>query len=86
MALDLATAQTHLDEWLAADSAVSAGRSYTIGSGESTRILTLEDSIKISEKIDYLQTEVAQLKASDSAGADDYARHSPGVRVARWTR
>lgn len=82
MALDLTTAQAHLDAWLAADLAVSAGRSYTIGD----RTLTRENAENIREQIDYWQSKVAQVAAQAAAGTDDYARHQPGVRVARWTR
>ena len=35
--MDSATAQAHLDVWLAADLAVGAGQSYTIGNRSLTR-------------------------------------------------
>lgn len=35
--MDSATAQTHLDAWLAADLAVAQGQSYTIGNRSLTR-------------------------------------------------
>ena len=35
--MDSATAQAHLDQWLAADLAVAGGQSYTIGNRSLTR-------------------------------------------------
>lgn len=82
MALDITTAQAHLDAWIAADLAVSQGRVITI-EGES---ITRESAHRVREQIDFWESKVAQIKAQLSAGSEDYARHQPGVRVARWTR
>ena len=49
MGLDLATAQTRLDEWLAADSAVAGGQSYSIGGRSMTRAHAAE----IRKNIDF---------------------------------
>lgn len=80
--LTLTTAQAHLDAWYAADLAVSQGRTVAM-EGES---LTRESADRIRQQIEFWEAKVAQIKAQASAGSDDYARHQPGVRVARWTR
>lgn len=82
MALDLTTAQAHLDAWLAADLAVSQGRAISM-EGES---LSRESADRIREQVEFWESKVAQIKAQASAGSDDFARNQPGVRVARWTR
>ena len=82
MALDLATAQTQLDAWIAADLAVSKGLRYQIGD----RMLTRENAKEVREQIAHWNSIVSQLQAIASSGSDDYARNQPGIRVARWTR
>jgi len=57
--LDLATAQAHLDQWIAADLAVATGQSYTIGG----RSLTRANAAEISKKIDYWNRWVQRLSA-----------------------
>jgi len=55
----LAEAQAHLALWLAADSAVATGQSYTIG----TRSLTRANSKEIAERIAYWRREVDRLES-----------------------
>lgn len=55
--LTLVQAEAHLAAWLAADTAVASGQSYTIGS----RSLTRANASEIRENIDYWQTKVNQL-------------------------
>lgn len=49
MPLTLATAQTQLDLWIAADSAVAQGQSYSIGA----RSLSRANAAEITNKINY---------------------------------
>lgn len=49
--MDLQTAQQHLDDWLAADRAISTGQSYSIGG----RSLTRADAETILNRITYWQ-------------------------------
>ena len=72
--MDLATAQAHLDAWLAADLAVASGRSHQIDG----RSLTNEDAGTIRAQIEYWQRAVNNLNAA-AVGA------RLGVRIARWT-
>lgn len=55
--LDLATAQAHLDQWIAADLAVANGQSYTIGG----RSLTRANAAEIRKNIDYWNRWVQRL-------------------------
>ena len=57
--LDLATAQAHLDQWIAADLAVVTGQSYTIGG----RSLTRANAAEIRKNIDYWNRWVQRLSA-----------------------
>ncbi|MGI9548707.1 MAG: DUF6148 family protein [Bdellovibrionales bacterium] len=77
--MDLATAQTHLDAWLAADLRVATGQSYTISSGGSTRVLTRADAGEIKNRIAYWQNVVDTLTAQASGAK------SPGIKIARWS-
>ena len=57
--LDLATAQAHLDQWIAADLAVAGGQAYTIGG----RSLTRANAAEIRKNIDYWNRWVQRLSA-----------------------
>ena len=59
MAMTLATAQTHLDAWTAADLAVSTGQAYSIGG----RSLTRASAGEIREQLTYWQRIVDRLTA-----------------------
>ena len=72
--MDLSTAQTHLDAWLAADLAVAQGRTVQIDG----RSLSHEDAVKIRSQIEYWQRAVNNLTAA-AAGA------RLGVRIAHWS-
>lgn len=74
MAMDLSTAQAHLDAWLAADLAVATGQSYQIDG----RMLTRAHASEIRTNVTYWQRAVAALTA-EAAGAS-----SGGVRIASW--
>lgn len=80
MAIDLTTAQTHLDAWVAADLAVSKGQAYTIGN----RSLTKADAATIREQIEWWQSKVNILTAQGAAGVNDYAYANPGVKLATF--
>jgi hypothetical protein len=56
--MDLQTAQKHLDDWLAADRAISTGQSYSVGG----RSLTRADAETILSRITYWQRVVDGLK------------------------
>lgn len=62
-AITLALAQSQLDTWIAADTAVASGQSYEIAG----RRLVRANAAEITAKIDYWATKVTDLTAS-SAG------------------
>lgn len=51
-----AAAQTHLDEWMAADSAVSKGQAYSIGG----RSLTRANAAEIRANIEFWDRQVTR--------------------------
>lgn len=57
--ITLDQAEAQLAVWLAADSAVASGQSYTIG----IRSLTRANAKEISEKIDYWENKVQKLSS-----------------------
>ena len=69
--MDLQTAQEHLDDWLAADKAVSTGSSYSIGG----RSLTRADADTILNRITYWQRVVDGLMSSSD---------TPGIVTPSW--
>ncbi len=73
--MDQATAQTHLDTWLAADTALATAKSYTIGN----RTLTRADLAEVRDHVAYWQR-VVDTFASHSAGVKN-----PGIKVAKWS-
>jgi len=79
--MDVSTAQTHLDAWLAADLAVAAGQSYSIGD----RALTRADAPTIRSRIVYWTRVVNTLTAQSSAAADTFAANNPGVARASFS-
>lgn len=58
--ITLAQAEAHLALWLEADEAVSSGQSYTYGS----YVLTLADSKKIKDNLEYWDSKVRALSNS----------------------
>lgn len=72
---DLATATEHRDAWLAADTAIAVGKSYTIGN----RQLTRSDSEEVKKMLTYWQSRVKSLTAAANG------MKNPGVAVARWS-
>lgn len=60
--IDLATAQEHLEAWLAADLAVSKRQSYSING----RSLTAADAGDIRGRIEYWQGQVQRLSVPAS--------------------
>lgn len=79
--MDVSTAQTHLDAWLAADLAVSKGQSYSIGN----RSLNKADAEHIRNQIDYWTRVVNTLTAQAAADSDSFAANNPGVARASFT-
>lgn len=75
MTMTVATAQTHLDAWLAADLAVALGQSYTILGRSLSRV----DAETIKAQIAYWNGVVEALNA-EAAG-----NISPGIRIATWS-
>ncbi len=69
-----AEAQTHLDAWLAADTALASGKNYTIGN----RTLTRSDIAEVQRALTYWQ------RAVNTADANDAGVKNPGVRIATW--
>ncbi|MCZ8520137.1 MULTISPECIES: DUF6148 family protein [Paenibacillus] len=65
MAWTLETAQTHLNAWLEAELAVSAGQSYRIG----TRQLERANLAEIREQLYFWRREVEQLQSGRKGGA-----------------
>lgn len=78
--MDLSTAQTHLDAWLAASLAVSKGQTYSIGD----RSLTRTDAGTIQQQIDYWQRKVNTLTSQAAADSGSFAANNPGVARASW--
>lgn len=56
--ITLAQAQAQLDLWVAADAAVAAGQSYSIGGRSLTRV----NAAEITNKIDYWMRRVAEIQ------------------------
>lgn len=75
LTMDVTTAQQHLDQWLAADLAVSTGQSYTKGD----RSLTRANAEEITNQINYWQGVVNQL--SRAAGGI----RNPTILYAKWS-
>ena len=73
--MDVTTAQTHLDAWLAADLAVATGQSYSI----QGRSLARADAAHIKSQITYWQNVVDSLTAEAAGGS------TPGVKIAKWS-
>jgi hypothetical protein len=63
--ITLAQAQTQLDLWVAADTAVASGQAYSIQGRSFTKV----DAGEISKKIDYWARMVTQLTNSTTGGA-----------------
>lgn len=61
MPLDLATAQAHLETWLAAETAVAKGQSYAIGNRQMRRA----DLAEIRASIEFWDAKVQQLTANN---------------------
>lgn len=69
MAIDLATAQAHLDAWVAADLALAGGaQSYTISTPEGSRTLTRVDASTINQQISIWQARVNRLTTTAAGG------------------
>jgi hypothetical protein len=64
MAITAQQAQTQLDIWIAADTKVAKGQSYSIGS----RSLTRADAAEITQKIEYWSAKLGQADGSSSRG------------------
>lgn len=62
--ISLEVAQSHLDQWLAADVAVAKGQAYQIGQRSLTRV----DATEIRNNIDYWSAKVSQLDTASGAG------------------
>ncbi len=76
MIMDQATAQSHLDRWIAADTATAAGKAYTIGN----RQLTRNNAQEIRNQITYWQRIVNQF-----ANYANNESRTAGVAVARFS-
>ncbi len=72
--MDLATAQTHLDQWIAADTATAAGKSYSI----NNRSLDRSDAKEIREQMAFWQARVNELTAVANGAK------SGSVAIASW--
>lgn len=70
-----AQAKTQLDLWIAADAAVSVGKSYTIGN----RQLTRADTTEIRNQLSYWSRTYRSLQASENGASEG------GFRVATWS-
>ena len=79
--MDVTTAQTHLNAWLAADLAVSKGQSYSVGN----RSLSRSDAETIRQQIIYWTRIVNTLTAQAAATSGELAATNPGVALASWS-
>lgn len=61
--MDVATAQAHLDLWLAANQAASLGQSYSITTENGSRSLTRADLTEIRSEISFWSRQVKELTA-----------------------
>lgn len=77
--MDLATAQAHLDAWLAADLALADGKVARIDTSTGSRSLTLEDAAEIRANITRWQRTVNALTAKAAGVTSDVT-----VRLATW--
>lgn len=80
MAIDLTTAQAHLDAWTAADLALSVGQSYSIGS----RTLTRNNAAEVRSSISFWQRVVTTLQA-EAASNTLPGNKNVGVHTAKWS-
>ena len=64
MAISLTQAQTQLDAWLAADTAVASRQSYTVNG----RSVTRADAAEITQKIEYWAAKVDTLSGTRRRG------------------
>jgi hypothetical protein len=64
MAISLTQAQTQLDAWLAADTAVASRQSYTVNG----RSVTRADAAEITQKIEYWAAKVDALSGTRRRG------------------
>lgn len=62
--ITLASAQAHLDAWLAADLALATSQSYTITVNGSSRQLTRADAAEVRESVKYWDNWVKRLTVS----------------------
>lgn len=73
--MDLATAQTNLATWLAADQAVATGQAYSVAGRSLTRV----DAATIRQQITYWQR-IVEIYTADAAGAS-----APRVTLASFS-
>lgn len=79
-AVTQAEAQSHLDLWVAAQSALAGASSYTFSfPNGQTRTVTRADAMTIRDQIAYWHRVIQALNAHANGLA------SPGVRTPRWT-
>jgi len=64
--MDLATAQTHLDGWLAVETALRTGQSYSIPEASVTRV----DARTVQQRITYWQRVVDGINSRASGGSN----------------
>lgn len=62
--ISLETAQTMLNAWIAAETALASAQSYEITVEGNTRKLTRADLAQVGERIKYWQSVVAQLSGN----------------------
>jgi hypothetical protein len=74
--MDLATAQQHLDAWLAVDLALTAGQAYTLPNGVS---VSRVDPRSVSQRITYWRSVVDAYTVAASGGASRTALASFGT-------
>ena len=77
--MDIATAQTHLDAWLAANLALATNETYTISTPSGSRSLTRADQPAVRSEVNYWQRTLQTLRA-EAAGVAN-----PGVKIATWS-
>ena len=68
MSMTVATAQTHLDAWLAADLALATAQSYSLSTPGGSRTLTRANVQEVRDQIAYWQRVVNDLTARAAGG------------------
>jgi hypothetical protein len=78
MAIDLATAETNLNLWIAADAALTGGaQSYRLNTGTTDRMVTKVDAAEIRNNIKFWNDMCITLGRNDGRGGISAVQVAP---------